>query len=352
MKKFKIINNKWLVIVLIAAGLLVFSFLDEQRSIAGRSIVLAVTLDKMGSEYEMGIQVLKTDKSEKQEYINYFDKGESLSDVIDKLSTDTGGTVSLCHSLVIILSQNVLDKDNDVAMKYFFENEILCNNTMVVTAKESPKELLTTKLSNGIGSGYYLGQTLRKMGKDFGIIPMTIKDYFMNRFRIGSCVYLPCVGVEQQGETSYLNISESYVGNNEKSVILSEEATKGLSIVLNSIDNGTIPYVDGEIMGEMDIVKCSSKLKIEGDDKALIQVTATLKNSSVVPNKIDEQRCKEFAEKKIKEYVEACYEQCKEQGLDVFYVGQHCYAYKKPICEDSEYLDKVGLDIKSKISLK
>ena len=41
MKKPKIINKKWLVIVIIIVFLVVFSLLEEQKSVSARSIVLA-----------------------------------------------------------------------------------------------------------------------------------------------------------------------------------------------------------------------------------------------------------------------------------------------------------------------
>ena len=51
MKKPKIINKKWLVIFIISLILITFSFLDEQKSIAARTIVLALSLDKIEDEY-------------------------------------------------------------------------------------------------------------------------------------------------------------------------------------------------------------------------------------------------------------------------------------------------------------
>ena len=51
MKKPKIINKKWLVIFIISLILITFSFLDEQKSIAARTIVLALSLDNCGIDF-------------------------------------------------------------------------------------------------------------------------------------------------------------------------------------------------------------------------------------------------------------------------------------------------------------
>ena len=203
MKKPKLVNKKWLVIAIIIVFLVVFSLLEEQKNVSSRAIVLAISLDLKDDEYEMGIQLLKTDgQQDKQEFITYTATGPQMTDVITKLCQDTGGAVSLCHTMVLILSQELLTKDNDRAINFFVENEELCNNTMIVTSKESPLEILSVTLSNGQGGGYYVGGMLRNIVSDLGVIPITIKDYIKNRYRIGNCVYVPCVSLEKSGKTT------------------------------------------------------------------------------------------------------------------------------------------------------
>ncbi len=353
MKKPKIINKKWLVIFIISLILITFSFLDEQKSIAARTIVLALSLDKIEDEYEVGVQVLKTTGEKQLQYITYFSKGDNVSDILERLSYDTGSKIALCHATVLIVSQDVLNKDNDKAMNFFFEGEVLCNNTMVVTSKQSPREVLAPTLSNGIGSGYYLGQILHNMVGDFGIIPITIKDYFKNKYHIGKCVYLPCVSLENDDGTSYLNITESYVSDGSNGVLLSENATKGLSLVLNKLSNGTLPYQYESSVGELDIVKSKGNIKIEKDsEKAKLEINATLKDNTYVPDKINEELCKEDVDERIKSYIEEWYTTCKDAGLDVFYLGQRCYAYGNDLYKDPDYLDKIELELKVNIKMK
>lgn len=353
MKKPNFINKKWLVILVIAIVLITFSFLDEQKSIAARTIVLALSLDMVEDEYEVGIQILKLDKSEKQEFLTYFAKGKKLSDIFERLSYDTGSKVALCHATVLIIGQDVLNKDDNKAMNFFFEGEALCNNTMVVTSVQSPREVLSPTLSNGVGSGYYLGQVLHNMVGDFGIIPITVKDFFKNKYHIGSCVYLPCVSLENDGQTKYLNITQSYVSDGKKGVILSENATKGLSLTLNKLSNGTLPFQYDNSMGELKIVKSKGDIKIEKDSNtAKLEINATLKDKTYVPEKINEELCIESVSKEIKSYIEECYYQCKDAGLDVFYIGQRCYAYGNEIYKDPSYLDNIQLDIEVKAKLK
>ena len=50
MKKPKIINKKWLVIFIISLILITFSFVDEQKSIAARTIVLGLSLVKLDDD--------------------------------------------------------------------------------------------------------------------------------------------------------------------------------------------------------------------------------------------------------------------------------------------------------------
>ncbi|MDE6276037.1 MAG: hypothetical protein K2M75_05800 [Clostridia bacterium] len=351
MKKPKIVDKKWLVIAIIIVVLVVFSLMEEQKNVSARSMVLAMSVDLKDDEYEVGIQLLRTDIKDKQEFITYSTTGANLTEIFEKLSHDTGGTVSLCHTLVVILGKDLLTKDNDKAMRFFIENEELCNNTMIVASKDSPLEALSAKLSNGQGGGYYIGNMLRGIVTDLGVIPITIKDYIKNRYHIGNCVYLPCVSVEKSGDTTYVNVKESLVTNGYKYAILSENATKGLSLTLNKLKGGELSYDFDNTMGRVDIVKSSADIKVQSDE-ANVKIKAQLNDRAYVPEKIDEKRSVEELQKNVKSYVEECFKACQEQGLDVFYLGQRAYAQGKDFYEKSDFLDNMQLKVVVDITMK
>lgn len=345
MKKKSFVNKKWIVILVIIALLVTFDLLDDQKSISTRAIVLAMSLDE-GEEqkYKLGIQLLKTDKNNNQEYLNFFEEGDSVSDILETMNYNVGATVSLAHTMVIAVSENLLINDDDETLRYLLENQIVTYNTMLVTSREKPEELLSAKLSNGIGSGYYLGQVLRTVAADFGVVPVSIKDYFMLRYRIGGCVYLPYVTVEKEGETQYLGITKMYATDGQTGIVLDEDSTKGLSLVAAALTNGSLTYRYADVTGEVDIVQSYSTVKIN-DDTAQITVNVSLRDTSNVPDSINEKKCLEDIDATLKSYVEKCYETCKERGLDIFYLGQYCYAFKNPLADDTDYLDKINLDI-------
>lgn len=352
MKKKSFVNKKLIVILVIIALLVTFDLLDDQKSISTRAIVLAMSLDE-GEEgkYKLGIQLLKTDKNNNQEYLNFFEEGDSVSDILETMNYNVGATVSLAHTMVIAVSENLLTNDDDETLRYLLENQIVTYNTMLVTSREKPEELLSAKLSNGIGSGYYLGQVLRTVAADFGVVPVSIKDYFMLRYRIGGCVYLPYVTVEKEGETQYLGITKMYVTDGQTGIVLDEDATKGLSLVAASLTNGSLTYRYADVTGEVDIVQSNSTVKIN-DDTAKITVNVSLRDTSNVPDSIDEKKCLEDINATLKSYVEKCYETCKERELDIFYLGQYCYAFKNPLADETGYLDKISLDIVIDCNLK
>ncbi|MDE5911895.1 MAG: hypothetical protein K2H24_06135, partial [Clostridia bacterium] len=275
----------------------------------------------------------------------------SKSQILEKLSHDSGGSVSLCHTMVLILGQDLLTKDQDRAMRFFIENEELCNNTMIVASKDSPMEALSVKLSNGQGGGYYLGGMLRNIVTDLGVIPITIKDYIKNRYRIGNCVYLPCVSVEKTGETTFLSVKESFITDGYNYSILSESATKGLSLTLNKLKSGELSYNLDNKMGQVDIVKSSADIKVE-QDTANIKIKAKLNDRAYVPENIDEERSVEELQKNIKAYVEECFTACQEKGLDIFYLGQHAYAQGKDFYQQNDFLENMKLKIEVNITMK
>ena len=351
MKKPKIINKKWLVIVIIIVFLVVFSLLEEQKSVSARSIVLAMSIDLIDDEYEVGIQLLRTDLKDKQEFITYSTTGAHLTEILEKLSHDSGGLVSLCHTMVLILGQDLLTKDRDRAMRFFIENEELCNNTMIVASKDSPIEALSVKLSNGQGGGYYLGGMLRNIVTDLGVIPITIKDYIKNRYRIGNCVYLPCVSVEKTGETTFLSVTESFITDGFNYSILSENATKVLSLVINKLKSGELSYTVDNKMGQVDIVKSSADIKVE-QDAANVKIKTQLNDRAYVPENIDEERSVEDLQTNIKKYVEECFFSCREKGLDIFYLGQRAYAQGKDFYQQNDFLENMKLKVEVDITMK
>lgn len=351
MKKPKLVDKKWLVIVIIVAFLMVFSLLEEQKNVSARSIVLALSVDLKEDEYEVGIQLLRTDLKDKQEFITYSTTGSHLTDILEKLSHDSGGAVSLCHTMALILGQDLLTKDNDRAMRFFIENEELCNNTMIVASKDSPLETLSVKLSNGQGGGYYLGGMLRNIVSDLGVIPVTIKDYIKNRYRIGNCVYLPCVSIEKSGETTYLSVKESFITDGFNYSILSESATKGLSLTLNKLKSGELSYKLDNKMGQVEIVKSNADIKVE-QDVAKVKIKAKLNDRAYVPENIDEERSVEELQKSIKAFVEECFKTCQEKNLDIFYLGQRAYAQKKDYYQQSDFIENMKLKVEVDITMK
>ncbi|MDE7191359.1 MAG: hypothetical protein K2O35_02690 [Clostridia bacterium] len=351
MKKPKIVNKKWLVIVIIIAFLLVFSVLEEQKSVSARSIVLAMSIDLIDDEYEVGVQLLRTDLKDKQDFITYSTTGAHLTEILEKLSHDSGGSVSLCHTMVLILGQNILTQDQDRAMRFFIENEELCNNTMIVASKDSPLEALSVKLSNGQGGGYYIGGMLRNIVSDLGVIPITIKDYIKNRYRIGNCVYLPCVSVEKSGETTFISVKESFITDGVNYSILSESATKGLSLVLNKLKSGELSYKIDNKMGQVDIVKTSADIKVQ-QDVANVKIKAKLNDRAYVPENIDEKRSVDELQKGITTYVEECFAACQEKGLDIFYLAQRAYAQGKDFYQQNDFLENIKLKVEVDITMK
>ena len=352
MKKPKLVNKKWLVIAIIIVFLVVFSMLEEQKNVSSRTIVLAISLDLKDEEYEMGIQVLKTNgQKDKQEFITYSARATQMTDVITKLSQDSGGAVSLCHTMVLILGQDLLTKDNDRAIKFFVENEELCNNTMIVASKESPLETLSTTLSNGQGGGYYIGGMLRGIVSDLGVIPIIIKDYIKNRYHIGGSVYMPYVSLEKKDDMTYVSVKESFVTDGSNYAILSENATKGLSLALNKLKSGQLSYSFDDKMGQVDIVKSSADIKTK-DDTATMKIKAKLNDRAYVPENIDEKRSVEELQKNIQSYVEECYTTCQEQGIDVFFLGQRVYAQGKDDYTKGDFLANMKLKVEVDVTMK
>ncbi|MDE6372226.1 MAG: hypothetical protein K2L61_01635, partial [Clostridia bacterium] len=182
-------------------------------------------------------------------------------------------------------------------------------------------------------------------------IPITIKDYIKNRYRIGNCVYLPCVSVEKTGETTFLSVKESFITDGFNYTILSESATKGLSLVLNKLKSGELSYNLDKQMGQVDIVKSSAKIKVE-QDVANVKIKAKLNDRAYVPENIDEERSMEELKKNVEKYVKECFATCQEKGLDIFYLGQHAYAQGKDFYQQNDFLENMKLKIEIDLTMK
>ena len=162
---------------------------------------------------------------------------------------------------------------------------------------------------------------------------------------------MPCVSVEKTGDMTYINVKESFVTNGNKYAILSENATKGLSLTLNKLKGGELSYNFDDKMGRVYIVKSSANIKVQ-QEEANVKIKAQLNDRAYVPEKIDEKKSVELLQDTVKTYVEECFKSCQEQGLDVFYLGQRAYAQGEDFYEESNFLDGMQLKVQVDITMK
>lgn len=105
-------KRKWLVIVLIAAILIFFGRVVDNKSLKQSAIVIGLGIDKTDNAFTVSTQsVVITggagEGQSSQSYAVYSAEGKTVSEALDKISQHMGLLVSLSHCNVLVLSQNV-----------------------------------------------------------------------------------------------------------------------------------------------------------------------------------------------------------------------------------------------------
>lgn len=125
--------------------------LSSQTKLSMKVIVTGIAVDKVGDNYKVTAQIVKTTPSTESagsgaEIDFITDEGPTVASAVSKLSYKAGKVSAFSHTNFIIIGNSVLDEDVTKCLDYFVRDKIIKNSALVVVAdKEASEEIKKTK---------------------------------------------------------------------------------------------------------------------------------------------------------------------------------------------------------------
>ncbi len=147
-------RNKLLILLLlliIAMCPTTISLPEQGRT---ESIITAVGVDKKDDEYEITVQYIVPQASGGQENLKVSSgKGKSVGEVFEKLNLEIGKTFGFAHCRFLAFNDEAGKENLTKILDYLLRRKTNTNNIVLISTKESAKDLLST--ATGIDSDLY-----------------------------------------------------------------------------------------------------------------------------------------------------------------------------------------------------
>ena len=144
--------------------------------------------------------------------------------------------------------------------------------------------------------------------------------------------------------------------------MLDYDASRGLSFVKGSLNDGTIIFVS-DCSEERDVVILDSKctLSVQSEDEVVAKVKVKVKRNDLptaqdgmIVNALSE-RERERIRESVRGQILACFEEGQKQDIDIFHLGEHIYRkygeeWRKN--QNKLYIRNIMFDVKVELVVK
>lgn len=371
----KLIKHKWLIIVAVIIALVVFDKLVYNVSIVNRGIVIGIAVDLDGEYIVLSTQmVLPTNGAVGSEGNNYTvmsAKSKDVAGAVGKISADTGLSVSLGHTVSIVIGSEVIKQGRFDILEHMLIDDVITDNTLLCLADGKAKDILQAKVPIGEVSSYQLQKLLQPPKPVLGAAATTILQFYVNQDTKWDTNHLPIVSIIPTDPTTdqesnnidkadLLSISRTALVNATGILCeLDSYQSEGLTMVEYEPKDGTmdIQTHDGKTLG-IRIVSCKAskkynlkekKVKIELDFKT---VRGGDRDGKILTTKMNAEELESF-KAGVKDRVMSCYNYALENNADVFSLQKGFYQryaneYKRQASDD--FLKNITLEIDVKVT--
>lgn len=201
-------------IILLIIVLVFPTSLSNQAKLNMRIIVTGLAVDKVGDDYEVTAQIVKTSPGSKSggadaqvDFIT--DKAPLLSAAVAKLAYKAGKVSAFSHTNYVILGKSMLEENLSASLDYFIRDKIIKNSALILfsedSAKDEIKKTKNTELSVGIGLQKVF---LFKEYESDGIM-MTMMDFLNDNKWYAKTAIASTVSLKPNDEKSESSLSGS-----------------------------------------------------------------------------------------------------------------------------------------------
>lgn len=370
---FKRLKNSKLVIML--ALLVVFVLFDlvlENTSIADRAIAVGMAVDKaedgqmeISIEFAIASSSSGNGGSSSSNYAVVSQKGETVNEIIDKMSDKMGLLVSLAHVSVLIVGRDVAEEGDFSFLQYLLRGNMLTDTAYIVTTEEKGADILNAEAPTSGVSAFHLQKLFSSPTR--GINGVTIKDFAARAIEKGGANFLPYVQKvktepdseekDKEGEFYFLKADTTAVLNDEgMQFVLNESQSAGLSYVKKRLEYGNIDFVNEKNERiSTQIVSSSGKMDFSLEEmrgEITVDLALRVKEKTNGNQPLSKKLTQEeliLLSGEIRQSVMDCYLVCAQKGIDLFSIGSEMlkrYAKDWEDCAGGDYLNKMSISVR------
>lgn len=290
MKKF--LTSKWLILIVVSIGLVVFNALVFNVSVVNRNIVVGIGLDYEDEEYTLYTQVVLPKNGGVasgggNNYITLKAKAKNIDLAIDMIEKEQGVILSFAQATILILGKSMLESGDMKLVDTFFMDDRVHDNLLIVMAEEKAEDILNANVAAGEVASLQLVKQLRPTKAPLGVSAISLQEYVRNSKNKQKINYMPMISVEKTQpstdqekddtkEADKFRINKTaMVDENGLQCILDENLTQSFNFAKKKMQDGVLKVEDGEIFSvhivsskssndfELDKMECKIKIKLK-----------------------------------------------------------------------------------------
>lgn len=343
--------KKWLVILVIAAILVFFGRVVDNKSLTQSAIVIGLGIDRADD----GAMIVSTqsvvvnggtgDGSATQSFAVYTDEGKTISEALDKISQKMGLLVSLSHCNVLVISPAAMLTEHALLFAPLIGAYQLPEQAVVVSCAEKPSDILAARTGTTVASSYFIQTSLiQNLGGD-GLAMVTVKDFLAHSLSRSGSVNVPYVEAveaqyppqttESEGEKfEQLTMNKNLVVTDGKNFVIDERLAQAATLVVQKDVLGKLsPVLPGGEAVEFRVLDVKSKTKAEGMNArteveikvSFMEIQNTAASDKVTPSDDIVKNAAKELEDELAAAIRECFDLSVETGADILHLQDKVY---------------------------
>ena len=346
-------------IIMIISILLLLSGCYDHKELNDLAVISAININKNNNNYALTLQIINPQKKEsesqnKSEFIIYKSTGNNINIAFNNIINKISKKLYEPQIQLLLLDENICKNNLKEVLDYFIRNNESRNEFYVLISKNK----------NNILENYFskdIIDTLKTNNNYTGTASLTtlndLIDTYQNKDKE---IVLPIL------ENNQNEISIKYSGifkNNRLIDYLSQEETITYNLMMNNINNTLITINNNNKYIINELIKPKSNIKLSlKKNKIIINIKATAitreNNYNNNLNRKDniniiEKKLNNKIKKQIKNFI---YKTNKKYKTDIYGFKDLIHKnnlnyYKKNIKNNTNYLNNINIEVKSKITI-
>lgn len=346
--------RKYLILILLFT--LMFNGLDGVRELTDLAIVKAIGIDMAeDGEFSLSAIVIDTAKEKGNESgIIYTAKGKSIQEAARNMVDVSPKKLYLAHMETLVISEEVAKDNLENSLDFFIRDNEGSNSFYLFVAKECTSEEIINVINEEEIDMISLLKSTQKYKGNANL--KTLNEILKDLLKEGHQMCVNSVSINEKKVAIY---NMAYFSDWEMKGYLSLRDSILYNILINEASDFIITIGEDDDLIVAEVISSKNKININKEKNNIIDfnitfnatITQTGKNISIADENTKSKIEKQF-EEKIKRDIEEFYRQTKEEySVDLLSIGNLLYRKKSELYNDSDYLQKVSINVKPKFKI-